>query len=137
MIELLAPAGNEKSFFSAINNGANAVYIGLSDFSARKNADNFNTENLKYYISYAHLFNVKVYVAVNTLVKDSISKIRLRGGRRRFYLARRIFIPGIVNAFSRYYFTSQHTRRHKQYRGCQICCIARVFTRYIGSRDTN
>lgn len=70
MIELLAPAGNEKSFFSAINNGANAVYIGLSDFSARKNADNFNTENLKYYISYAHLFNVKVYVAVNTLVKD-------------------------------------------------------------------
>lgn len=70
MIELLAPAGNEESFFAAINNGADAVYLGLSDFSARKNAANFSVENLTCYVNYAHLFGVKVYVAVNTLVKN-------------------------------------------------------------------
>ena len=71
MFELLAPAGNAECFFAAINNGADAVYIGLSDFSARKNAENFTKENARYYIAYAHVFNVKVYVAVNTLVKNA------------------------------------------------------------------
>lgn len=71
MIELLAPAGNEKSFLAAINNGADAVYLGLSAFSARRNAENFTFDNINYYVSYAHLFGVKVYVAINTLVKDS------------------------------------------------------------------
>ena len=71
MIELLAPAGDEKSFFAAVNNGADAVYLGLSDFSARKNAQNFNFDNINYYVSYAHTLGVKVYVAVNTLVKNS------------------------------------------------------------------
>ena len=71
MFELLVPAGNAECFFAAINNGADAVYIGLSDFSARKNAENFTKENVRYYIAYAHVFNVKVYVAVNTLVKNA------------------------------------------------------------------
>ena len=70
MFELLAPAGNADCFFAAINNGADAVYMGLSDFSARKNAENFTKDNIRYYVAYAHLFNVKVYVAVNTLVKN-------------------------------------------------------------------
>ena len=70
MIELLAPAGDEKSFIQAINHGANAIYLGLSEFSARKNAQNFTKENISYYVSYAHLFGVKVYCAINTLVKD-------------------------------------------------------------------
>ena len=71
MIELLAPAGDEKSFFSAINNGANAVYLGLKEFSARKNADNFSQDNISFYVAYAHALGVKVYVAVNTLIKDN------------------------------------------------------------------
>lgn len=71
MIELLAPAGDEKSFFAAINNGADAVYLGLSDFSARKSAANFSTDNLGYYVSYAHVLGAKVYVAINTLVKNN------------------------------------------------------------------
>ncbi len=71
MLEILAPAGDEKSFFSAIAAGANAVYLGLSDFSARKNAANFNLDNLKYYIDYARVFGVRVYVAMNTLVKEN------------------------------------------------------------------
>lgn len=70
MIELLAPAGSEECFFAAVNNGADAVYLGLSSFSARKNAANFNEENIGYFVSYAHAVGVKVYVALNTIVKD-------------------------------------------------------------------
>ncbi len=70
MIELLAPAGSKDSFFAAINGGANAVYLGLDLFSARKNAENFTKENLPYYITYAHILGVKVYVALNTIVGD-------------------------------------------------------------------
>lgn len=69
--ELLAPVGCEENFYAAINYGANAVYIGLSDFSARKNASNFSLERLPYFLSYAHIFGVKVYIAVNTLIKNS------------------------------------------------------------------
>ena len=71
MTELLAPAGNESCFLAAIDNGADAVYLGMSDFSARKNAENFNADNIGYYVNYAHTFGVKVYVAVNTLIKNS------------------------------------------------------------------
>lgn len=70
MLELLSPCGSEKSFFAAINNCANAVYLGLDDFSARKNAENFSREDLPFYLDYAHVLGVKVYVALNTLVKD-------------------------------------------------------------------
>ena len=69
--ELLAPVGCEENFYAAVNFGANAVYIGLSDFSARKNAGNFTLEKLPYILSYAHAFGVKVYVAVNTVIKNN------------------------------------------------------------------
>lgn len=69
-MELLAPAGNEECFFAAIDNGADAVYLGLSGFSARKNAGNFNKDNIAFYVNYARNLGVKVYVALNTLVKD-------------------------------------------------------------------
>lgn len=68
-MELLAPS-DKNTFFEAVNNGADAVYIGLKEFSARQSADNITLEELDYYLSYAHLFGVKVYCAVNTLVKD-------------------------------------------------------------------
>lgn len=70
-VELLAPVGCEENFYGAINYGADAVYLGLSDFSARKNAGNFTFDRLKFVVAYAHLFNVKVYVAVNTVIKNS------------------------------------------------------------------
>ncbi len=76
MCEILAPAGSKENLISAINAGADAVYLGLTDFSARKTADNFTLEDLRYYISYAKNFNVKVYVTVNTLIKEKeISKL--------------------------------------------------------------
>lgn len=71
MVEIFAPVGGEKTFFSAINAGADAVYLGLDDFSARKNADNFSINNVGYYLNYAHVLGVKVYICVNTIIKDS------------------------------------------------------------------
>ena len=69
-VEILAPAGNPDALKTAINHGANAVYLGLQDFNARISADNFTTENIREYVEYAHLFGVKVYLTVNTLVND-------------------------------------------------------------------
>ena len=71
MIEVLSPAGSIESFFASINGGADAVYLGLDKFSARKNAQNFTANNLPFYVDYAHILGVKVYVALNTLIKDS------------------------------------------------------------------
>ncbi len=68
--EILAPAGDKASFYAAVNAGADAVYLGLSSFNARIKADNFTNENISEITSYAHLFGVKVYVTVNTLVKN-------------------------------------------------------------------
>lgn len=71
MLEILAPAGNAECAAAAINNGANAIYLGYSSFSARQSADNFDGEALRTVIQNAHLNDVKVYVAMNTIVKDS------------------------------------------------------------------
>ena len=71
MLEILAPAGNEVCGKIALNNGANAIYLGYSDFSARKNAENFDMDGLKNMITYAHILGAKVYVTMNTIVKDS------------------------------------------------------------------
>lgn len=70
-LELLAPAGNMKGLKSAILAGADAVYIGGYVYSARGYADNFSNEEIIEAINYAHLYGVKIYVAVNTLVYDS------------------------------------------------------------------
>ena len=70
MCEVLAPAGDEAAFYAAINSGADAVYLGLTDFSARKSAANFSLDNLKGYIDHAHALGVRVHVALNTLVKE-------------------------------------------------------------------
>ena len=69
-IEILAPAGSPDALKTAINHGANAVYLGLQDFNARISADNFTTENIAEYVKLAHLFGVKVYLTVNTLVNN-------------------------------------------------------------------
>ncbi|HHX60304.1 MAG TPA: U32 family peptidase [Epulopiscium sp.] len=68
--ELLAPVGRRESFYAAIENGANAVYVGGKQFSARQFAQNLDTDELKEIVEYAKLRNIKVYVTVNTLVKN-------------------------------------------------------------------
>ncbi len=69
--EILAPAGNLDTLTCAINNGADAVYIGGQAFSARKNAVNFTNEEIEKAVMYAHRYDAKVYVTVNTLIYDS------------------------------------------------------------------
>lgn len=71
MSELLSPAGSLESFYIAIANGADAIYLGLKKFSARAYANNFTIEILKDLIDYAHLRNVKVYVTINTIIYDN------------------------------------------------------------------
>lgn len=70
-IELLAPAGDQESLIAAIQNGADAIYLGGNVFSARAFARNFDHEQLIWAVHYAHLRDVKIYVTVNTLYKDS------------------------------------------------------------------
>lgn len=69
-IEILAPVGNEESLKSAVLSGADAVYFGMGNFNARRNAQNFTDEQLKNAIEYCHARGVKVHITLNTLIKD-------------------------------------------------------------------
>lgn len=69
-IELLAPAGDKESLIAAIQNGADAIYLGGTLFNARAYAKNFDLNELKWAVEYAHLHFVKIYVTVNILYKD-------------------------------------------------------------------
>ena len=69
-LELLAPAGDVKSFEAAIASGADAVYLGLDDFNARMKAENFNLDNISAVVRHAHFFGVKVYVTINTILQN-------------------------------------------------------------------
>ncbi len=70
MLEILAPCGNAESLTAALNSGADAVYLGLKSFSARRNAANFSANELKTAVKTAHRQGVRVYVTLNTLVFD-------------------------------------------------------------------
>lgn len=69
-VELLAPAGSFESFLGAIHAGADAVYIGGQKYGARAYAENFTEEEVCLAIRYAHLFEKKLYLTVNTLLRD-------------------------------------------------------------------
>ncbi|MDX9807622.1 MAG: DUF3656 domain-containing protein [Acholeplasma sp.] len=68
--ELLAPAGTKEAFIGAINAGANAIFMAGHRFGARAFAENFNQQDLKEAIEYAHLRGVSVFIVVNTLTFD-------------------------------------------------------------------
>ncbi|PKM86584.1 MAG: peptidase U32 [Firmicutes bacterium HGW-Firmicutes-12] len=69
-IELLAPVGTAEALRAAVQNGADAVYLGGKQFSARQYAQNFDSQELKEVVRYAHLYGVRVYIAVNTLIDN-------------------------------------------------------------------
>ncbi|MCX7694973.1 MAG: DUF3656 domain-containing protein [Caloramator sp.] len=71
MLELLAPAGDMESLKAAVLNGADAVYLGGKEFSARQSAANFDREELVEAVRFCHAYNVKVYVTINTLLKNT------------------------------------------------------------------
>lgn len=70
-VELLAPVGSFEALKAAVQNGANAVYLGGKDFGARASANNFDRDELKEAVKYAHIRGVQVFVTTNTLRKEN------------------------------------------------------------------
>ena len=68
--ELLSPAGNREAMIAAVQNGADAVYLGAGAFNARRSAGNFDTDGLREAVRYCHVRGVKVHVTLNTLVRE-------------------------------------------------------------------
>ena len=68
--EILAPAGSFDSLTAAVRCGADAVYLGGRELNARRNAANFSDEELAQAVEYCHARGVKVYITLNTLVRD-------------------------------------------------------------------
>ncbi len=70
MLEILSPAGSPEGVIAAVQNGADAVYMGFGDYNARRNAKNFTTEEFRKASEYCRARGVKIYVTFNTLVSD-------------------------------------------------------------------
>ena len=70
MIELLSPAGSMEALKAAVQNGANAVYLGCGTFNARQGARNFTPPTLIEAVKYCHVRGVAVHLTLNTLVSD-------------------------------------------------------------------
>lgn len=76
--ELLIPAGGKKQYIAAVENGADAVYVGGKAFNARMNAENFSDDELEKAIDYGHVRDVKTYITMNTLLTDEQLEPALR-----------------------------------------------------------
>lgn len=70
-MELLSPVGNMDMLHAAIQGGCDAVYIGMKDFGARKYATNFTKEEIKEATLICHLYGVRIYITLNTVIKDN------------------------------------------------------------------
>lgn len=69
-VELLSPVGDKEALLAAVANGTDAVYLGTKEFNARVNAKNFSLEELGWVVNYCHEHGVRVYLTMNTLVKN-------------------------------------------------------------------
>ncbi len=69
-IEILSPVGNEEMLAAAVRSGADAVYLGVRDFNARRSADNFDSSTLCDAVKYCHIRGVRVYLTLNTVLTD-------------------------------------------------------------------
>ena len=70
MIELLSPAGSPEAVIAAVQNGADAIYLGLEGFNARRGAKNFSPDEFEKAMRYCRIRGCKVYVTLNTLIND-------------------------------------------------------------------
>lgn len=91
-VELLAPAGNVEALHAAVAGGADAVYLGLDAFNARRNADNFTLATLGDACDYAHLRGVRVYVTLNTAILPSEADRALECARQAYRAGADAFI---------------------------------------------
>ena len=92
MTELLSPAGSPEAVIAAVQNGADAVYMGLGNFNARRGAKNFTPEEFERAVRYCRIRGCKVYVTLNTLVGDREVEAALRTAR----LASEVGADGII-----------------------------------------
>ena len=91
-VELLAPAGTPEALHAAVAAGADAVYLGLEAFNARRNAGNFSPEALREACAYAHLRGVSVYVALNTVILPDEAADALECARQAYRAGADAFI---------------------------------------------
>ena len=92
MLELLSPAGSPEAVIAAVQNGADAIYMGLGDFNARRGAKNFSEEDFEKAMGYCRIRGCKVYVALNTLVADREMESAVAAAR----LASRCGADGVI-----------------------------------------
>ena len=92
MTEILAPAGSMEALRAAIANGADAVYLGGKDFSARASADNFSEDELREAVKLAHFYGVKIYLTVNILLSDS----EIKDAMAYLYRAGQIGVDAVI-----------------------------------------
>ncbi len=104
-IEILAPAGSMESLIAAVRSGADAVYMGAKDFSARASAQNFDLSEMKEAIDYCHIRGVKAYLTINTLMFDAELPKALR-------LAARAYSAGIDAVIVQDIGLAQLLRKH-------------------------
>ncbi len=91
-MELLSPAGHWEAMVAAVQNGANAVYMGVGEFNARRGARNFSEEEYPAAVAYCHLRGVKVYLTLNTLLTDR----ELKGAAELLIKASRWGVDGVI-----------------------------------------
>ncbi len=111
-LELLAPAGNAVALRAAVCGGADAVYVGLESFNARRGADNFTLESLGEAITYAHLRGVRVYVALNTAVLPREIEEALECARQAYRVGADAFIVQDIGLASELSRTLPEARLH-------------------------
>lgn len=86
--EILSPVGSLQMLEAAVRSGADAVYLGAKDFSARRNAENFSISQLKDTVKYCHIRGVKLYLTLNILIKNSEME-------SAFNLAKEAYVAGV------------------------------------------
>ena len=102
--ELLAPAGSPEGLKMAVQYGADAVYLGAKDFSARRSAANFDMQELNEAFDYCHERGVKAYLTLNTLIKDEEFNHAYELGIQAAQLGADALIiqdAGLIDAFAR------------------------------------
>ena len=93
-VEVLSPVGNSEMLLAAVRSGADAVYLGLENFNARRNAENFTIESLKEAVAFCHIRGVKVYLTLNIMLKDD----EIENAVKETVLAAQCGIDGVITA---------------------------------------
>ena len=93
-VEILAPVGNNEMLIAAVRSGADAVYLGLESFNARRNAENFTIDSLKEAVAFCHVRGVKVYLTLNIMLSDSETE----EAARQTVAAANVGIDGVITA---------------------------------------